>query len=280
MPGGADQKIAATIGAFFIALRTRENINVLGARVRVARDGRAGFIAQQSGMRAVGSVAPREWKDFDARTEFLPRQVLVTRGTSVEGSKHRSFLHWTLEGFLWSDSIQYGSDLRGGSRPAYDAALRANHFERDAFEFGEVAFSGVLHQQAFVAAIVGFAHGGLHADFGGDAADDEMRDFHTTENAVEIGAVEGAFAGLGKNNFAGSGLQFGDEIVAGFAQNQNAAHGATIADGEFTAAAREFGRRAVGEIGTVSFLCVDDRQLGAAKGFEQFFDSGDDFLKR
>ena len=65
------------------------------------------------------------------------------------------------------------TNLVGRGGPADDRALRADHGKRGRLEFGEVALRRVLGEQAFKAAVVGLAHGGLHADLRGDAGEDE-----------------------------------------------------------------------------------------------------------
>ena len=92
-----------------------------------------------------------------------------------------------------------------GRRPSDDGALRADHVERRRLEGGKVARGRVLDQQAFVAAVVGLAHRGLHADFGRDAGEDELGDAARLQDLGDVGGVEHALAGLVDHDLAGRG---------------------------------------------------------------------------
>ena len=73
--------------------------------------------------------------------------------------------------FNGREGVQHSPTLR---RPPHDAALRDNHLERGLLEVRKVRFGGVGDDEAVVAAVVGLADGGLHADLGGDAGDDQV----------------------------------------------------------------------------------------------------------
>src|SRR4051812_68483 len=57
--------------------------------------------------------------------------------------------------------------------PAEDPALGGDHPQRDLVELREVGAAAVLDHEALEAAVVGLAHGRVHADLGGDAGDDQ-----------------------------------------------------------------------------------------------------------
>ena len=56
--------------------------------------------------------------------------------------------------------------------------------------------AAILQQQAFEAAIVGLAHGGVDADIGGDAGEHDIVDAAQPQHQLEIGGAERAFARL------------------------------------------------------------------------------------
>ena len=74
-------------------------------------------------------------------------------------------------------------------------------------ELGEVAFSRVFDEQALVAAIVGFAHRGLHTDFGRHAGEHKMGDSLRPQRLVQAGRPEHALARLVDDDLAGDGRQ-------------------------------------------------------------------------
>jgi hypothetical protein len=144
----------------------------------------------------------------------------------------------------------------------------ADHLQRGRLEGGEITLGAVLEQQALVAAVVGFAHAGLHADFGGHAAEQQMRDAAPLQRLVQAGGVEHALAGLVDDEFALDGRQRVDDLAAGFAAHQDAAHRSRVADAQRRAAAVALGGRTVGEIGQMRLARVHDPAAGAAPGIE------------
>src|SRR5580658_1674697 len=84
-----------------------------------------------------------------------------------------------------------GGGKRGKRRgPADDRALGAYHFHRGALEFRKITFGCILNQQAFVAAIVRFAHGGLHADFSRDPGEQQVGDALQAQDIAEGGCAK------------------------------------------------------------------------------------------
>jgi hypothetical protein len=154
--------------------------------------------------------------------------------------------------------------------------LRADHVQRGALEFREVALGGVLDQQAVVAAVVGFAHGGLHAHLGGDAGKDQMRDALQAQDLAQRRGVERALARLHDDDLARQRREFGHDVVARFAIDEDAPHGAGIADAHRRVAALALGRRAVGEVGTMRFAGVNHRHGMTTAPVEQAAHRGHD----
>jgi hypothetical protein len=151
-----------------------------------------------------------------------------------------------------------------------------NHGERGLLELGEVALGRVFDQQALVAAIVGFAHRRLHADFRRDAGQQEMRDALRPEQVVELGGVEGTLARLDDDRFARAWGKLRHDVVAGLTVDQDAAHRARIPDPQRRPASLALGRRAVGEIGAVAFARVDDANTVPSRPREQVAHGRDD----
>src|SRR5471032_1812561 len=74
--------------------------------------------------------------------------------------------------------------------PAEDAALRLDHLQAHFLELRKVRADAVLRDQAVVAAVVGFAHGGVDAHFCGDAGHHELGDAAMLKDRVKIGGVK------------------------------------------------------------------------------------------
>ena len=80
--------------------------------------------------------------------------------------------------------------------PAEDGALSLDHLQAHPMELRKVGGDAVGEDDGFVAAVVGLADGGVHADLEGHAAHDELLDPVVVQNPCEVRGVEGAFAGL------------------------------------------------------------------------------------
>jgi hypothetical protein len=113
-----------------------------------------------------------------------------------------------------------------------------------------------------IAAVIGLAHGGVDTDFGGDAADQQILDAVFLQQIVERGRVERAFAGLVDHDRVFCGVELRDDVVAGFAADQNPSHRARIADPHARRTARDLRRRRIGEIGQVPFAGVHHENSG------------------
>ena len=132
-------------------------------------------------------------------------------------------------------------------------------------EFGKVGCAAIRQHHAAIAAVVGFAHRGVDADLGGDAADQQILDAVALQHVAELGGVERALARLVDHDLAVERIQFGNDVVAGFAANENAPHRAGIADAQGRRAAFDLGRRRVGQIGQMAFAGVHDQHAGLAR---------------
>ena len=89
------------------------------------------------------------------------------------------------------------------------------------------------------------------------------------QDGVQVGGVERALAGLVDHRLAGLGIKLGNDVVAGFAAHQNAAHRAGVADRGRAAAANLLGRRQIAEVGPMALAGMDHRKAGGAPGREQ-----------
>ena len=68
---------------------------------------------------------------------------------------------------------------------------------------GKVGADAVGGHEALVAAVVGLPHGGVDADFRGDAGDDELLDAAVLQDGMQVGGPKSAFAGLVDDRLAG-----------------------------------------------------------------------------
>src|SRR5208283_1159941 len=90
--------------------------------------------------------------------------------------------------------------------------------------------AAILEQQAFKAAIVRLAHGGVHADVGGDAGQHEIVDAARSHDQFEIGRAERALARLVDDRLARLGREFVDDVPARLAAYQNSPARTGVAD--------------------------------------------------
>src|SRR5450830_515916 len=147
-------------------------------------------------------------------------------------------------------------------------------------EYGEIAGAGVFDDQAFVAAVVGFAHRGLYADFGRDAGKEQVRDAARLQLRVQVGGVERALAGFVDHQLPIVWRQQRQDLVARFAAHQNAAHRTFIANTQRGIASLEFGRRTVGQIRQMRFARVHHQHAVFARQRQQFRYRRDDGRQR
>ena len=97
---------------------------------------------------------------------------------------------------------------------------------------------------------------------------------------LEVGRVERALAGLVDHRLAVERIELGDDVVAGLAADQDAAHRPGVADAHRGRAALDLGRRRIGEIRAVAFARVDDQQACGARRVEHRFAGADRGLQQ
>ena len=158
--------------------------------------------------------------------------------------------------------LDHGNWLDEGCRirhRAEHAALHLDHLDRCQMVAVVGGAAAILQHQAFEAAVVGLAHGGVDADIGGDAGEDDVFDAALVEDQFQVGGAERALAGLVDDRLAFDRVEFGDDVPARFAAHQDAAAGAGIADAGIDAArAPALVGGQVGKVGPVALARVDD----------------------
>ena len=137
-------------------------------------------------------------------------------------------------------------------------------------ELRVIGATAVFEHEAVVAAVVGLPHRGVDANLCRHAGDDELLDVLVLEDRVQVGGVERALARLVDDRLTGLGIELGNDVVAGFAAHQNAAHRAGVADGRRAAAADFFGRRQVGEVGPMALPRMENGKSGGAPRRQKF----------
>src|SRR5882757_4592675 len=75
---------------------------------------------------------------------------------------------------------------------AEDAALHLDHLDRGQMIAVVGRPAAILQHHAFEAAVVGFAHGGVHAHIGGDAGEHDVFDAALIEDQLQVGGAERA----------------------------------------------------------------------------------------
>ena len=126
--------------------------------------------------------------------------------------------------------------------------------------------AAVRQQQALEAAVVGLAHGGVHADVGGDAGEDHVADAARAQDQLEVGGAERALAGLVDDRLAGQRRELGDDLPARLAAHQDAAARARVADaGADALRAPALVGGQVGQVGPMALAGVDDRVAAAPR---------------
>ena len=156
---------------------------------------------------------------------------------------------------------------------AEHAALHLDHLDGVVVVALVGRAAAVLQQQAFEAAVVGLAHGGVDADVGGDAGEHDVVDAAQAQHQLEIGGAERALAGLVDDRLLRQRRELRDDVPARLAAHQDAAARARIADaGADAARAPALVGGQVGEIGPMAFARVDDVEALGAHGREHALD--------
>ncbi|OIQ64530.1 hypothetical protein GALL_539200 [mine drainage metagenome] len=133
--------------------------------------------------------------------------------------------------------------------------------------------TAVLDQDAFEAAVVRLPHGGVDADIGGDAGEDDILDAAQPQDQFKIGGVETALAGLVDDGLARQRCQVGNDLPPGLATDQHASARAGVADaGADLPRSPAFVRGQVREIGAVALTGMNDVETLRAHHGEQPLD--------
>lgn len=82
------------------------------------------------------------------------------------------------------------------SHCAEHTALHFDHAQGRRMVGGIGRAAAVFEQHALEAAVIGFAHGGVHADIGGNAGQDQVVDAACAQDQFQIGGAEGAFGSV------------------------------------------------------------------------------------
>ena len=138
-------------------------------------------------------------------------------------------------------------------------ALHRDHLDRREVVAQIGRAGAVLEEETLEAAVVGLAHGRVHAHVGRDAGEHEVVDAARAQDQLEIGGAERALPGLVDDHLARPRRQFGNDLPARLATHEDLAAGPGIADaGADPPRAPPFVRGQVGQIGPVAFARVDD----------------------
>ena len=135
-------------------------------------------------------------------------------------------------------------------------------------KLGKIGAAAIREHDAAIAAVIRLAHGGVHADLGGDTAHEQRLDAAGAQDGVEVGLVERAFAGFIDHRLAVDRGELGHNVVPRLAADQDAAHGSRRADAQRRVAALDLERRRVGKVGAMALAGVDHEQPGPARRFE------------
>src|SRR5690606_15910488 len=98
-----------------------------------------------------------------------------------------------------------------------DPALSHQHGQGRLLECGKVAVGGILDQKAVKATVIGLAHAGLHADFGGHTGKQQRLDAAGTQPLLHIRGMEHALAGLVDDPLACQRTEGCNDLIAGLA---------------------------------------------------------------
>lgn len=85
---------------------------------------------------------------------------------------------------------------------AEDAALGVDHGQTHGLKGGKIGADTFRRHQTFITAIVGLAHRGIDADFGGHARHGQLLYAAMAKHRLEIGGVKRALAGIVDHGFA------------------------------------------------------------------------------
>ena len=94
-------------------------------------------------------------------------------------------------------------------------------------------------------------------------------DAAVAKHQLEVGLVEGALAGLVEHGLADQWGELRDDVVPSLAADEDAAHGAAVADAHRRRAALDLGARGIGHVGAMALARVDDGEAGVTGRAQQ-----------
>src|SRR6202042_3825722 len=97
----------------------------------------------------------------------------------------------------------------------------------------------------------------------------QLLDAAGLQDCVQIGSEKRALPWLVDHRFAGCGIEFGDDVVAGLAAHEDATHRARVPNASSAAAADFLRRREVGKSGAMALAGMDDQASDSAPSRQQ-----------
>src|SRR5690606_615196 len=138
-----------------------------------------------------------------------------------------------------------------------NSALGREHVQGGLLVGWEIAFGGIVNQQAPEAPVRRFADAGLHADFGRHAGKDQTTDTLAVQPTLKARGVEHAFAGVADGPRAWRRGPRGERLVPRLATHEDAARRADITYTQPGRPERTLGRRAIGQVREMGFTRVN-----------------------
>ena len=128
------------------------------------------------------------------------------------------------------EGVERGAHRVARRRGAEHAVLHVDHLDRRGVVTGVGGAASVLEQEALVPAVVGLAHGGVDADVGGDAPEDDAFDPARAQDEVQVRRAEGSLPRLVHDVLGAQRVELGDDVPAGLAPYEDPAARPGVAD--------------------------------------------------
>ncbi len=158
---------------------------------------------------------------LSSATRSPKRLPMPTVSTAMRARRPLGRLVATIASIRCAHAIPLISAAERADR-AEHAALHLHHLDGVVVVALVGGAAAVLQQQAFEAAVVGLAHGGVHADVGGDAGEHDVLDAARAQDQFEVGGAERALARLVDDRLAGLRRELRDDVPARLAAHQDA----------------------------------------------------------
>src|SRR5258705_13441727 len=144
-----------------------------------------------------------------------PKKAFQSPGTHNLGLLFMIFFLGFYDGELVSEGCLFKrcQNLFRMRHPAEDAALGLDHFQAHVMKFREIGTDAILRHETVVTAVVGFADGGVHADFRGDTGDDELFDAAILQDGVQVGGPERTLARFINHRLAENRVKLGNDVM-------------------------------------------------------------------